>query len=107
MNPDALEYPGLVGADAWSMELTKIELKDFCRLALQLADTMGAIAPELMDDERISCEAESENLWLEAEGFPNDYTLRLIVLTGRRGEGEWSSAAVSELLNAIRLIEAF
>ena len=107
MNPEALVYPGLVGNESWSLELTNIELKDFCRLTLQLADTMKAIASELMDEERISCESESENIWLEAEGFPESYGLRIILLTGRRGEGEWSASAVPELLNAIRLIDAF
>ena len=107
VNPDASLYPGLVGTESWSLELTDIELKDFCRLTLQLADTMQAIAAELMDEERISCEAESENIWLEAEGFPDTYGLRLILLTGRRGEGEWSASAIPELLSAIRLIDAF
>ncbi|MEM9215868.1 MAG: DUF1818 family protein [Cyanobacteria bacterium P01_F01_bin.150] len=107
VNPDASDYTGLVGTDAWSVELTSIELKDFCRLALQLADTMKAIASELMDEERISCEAESESLWLEAEGFPETYSLRLMLLTGRRVEGEWASSAVPGLLGAIRLIDAF
>lgn len=107
VNPHALDYPGLVGTDTWSLELTNREWQDFCRLALQLAETMTAIASELMDEERISCEAESETLWIEIEGVPTAYTLRLILLTGRRAEGEWSSSAVPELLNAIRLINAF
>lgn len=106
-NPDALEYPGLVGSDRWSLELTSAEFQDFCRLTLQLADTMSAMAAELMDEERISCEAESESLWLEAEGYPDAYTLRLILLTGRRGEGDWAVSAVPGLIGAIRLIDAF
>ena len=107
VNSNAPTYPGLVGTDEWSLELTDRELKDFCRLTLQLADTVTAIATELMDGERISCEAESECLWLEAEGYPHAYTLRLILLTGRRAEGEWTPSAVPELLSAIRLIDAF
>ncbi|NEP76431.1 DUF1818 family protein [Okeania sp. SIO2G5] len=107
VNSDAPLYPGLVGTESWSLELTEIELQDFCRLTLQLADTMNAIASELMDEERVSCVAESEVIWLEAEGFPEAYELRLMLLTGRRGEGEWSTSAVPELLNAIRLIDAF
>lgn len=106
VNPDSSSYPGLVGTDIWSLELTNIELNDFCRLSLQLADTMAAIAAELMADERICCEAESETLWIEAEGFPDAYTLHLILLTGRRAEGEWLSTAVPDLLKAIRLMDA-
>lgn len=107
VDPNALKYTGLVGADSWSLELTQAELDDFCRLTLQLDDTMNAIANELMEEERISCEAESEQLWLEAEGFPHSYTLRLMLLKGRRAEGEWDASATSGLLAAIRLISAF
>lgn len=104
---DSSLYSGLVGTNSWCLELTSIEFCDFCRLALQLADTMIAMATELMDEERISCEAESETLWIEVEGFPHSYTLRLMLLTGRRAEGEWPPSAVPELLNAIRLVDAF
>ncbi len=37
-----------------------------------------------MDEERITCEAESELLWLEVEGYPDSYTLRLIVNSDRQ-----------------------
>ncbi|MFM6050382.1 MAG: DUF1818 family protein, partial [Sphaerospermopsis kisseleviana] len=35
-NPDAPEFKGLVGTDNWAVELTKVELDDFCRLLNQL-----------------------------------------------------------------------
>jgi len=57
-----------------------------------------------MDEERIQCEAENERLWLEVEGFPHAYTLHIIVLTGRRGEGLWSETAVPKLLQTLRLL---
>jgi hypothetical protein len=100
-NPGATEFKGLVGGDRWALELTAPEFQDFCRLALQLAETLTAMASELMDGERIACEVESERIWLEAEGFPHAYGLRLLLLTGRRGEGEWSPEAVTPLLQAI------
>jgi len=34
-------------------------------------------------DGRISCEAESDLLWLQVEGYPHAYNLRLILNTGR------------------------
>ncbi|NET47722.1 MAG: DUF1818 family protein [Merismopedia sp. SIO2A8] len=102
--PNAELFQGLVGSDTWSLELTTTEFNDFCRLALQLSDTMAAMAAELMDEERISCEAESESIWLEVEGFPHAYTMHLILLTGRRGEGMWSDAAVPKLLQALQEI---
>ncbi|MEO1591366.1 MAG: DUF1818 family protein [Cyanobacteria bacterium J06632_22] len=97
-NPAAAEFTALLGSEAWALELTTPELADVCRLSQQLADTMVAMGNELMDEERITCEQETERIWLEAEGFPHCYDLRLILLTGRGGEGTWPAAAVPALL---------
>jgi hypothetical protein len=105
-NPEAQSFPGLVGAEDWAVELTQEELQDFCRLSQQLADTLQSMAGELMAEERISCEAESQWLWLEAEGFPQAYELRLMVLTGRRSEGTWLPQAVSPLMKAVKILVA-
>ena len=78
--------------------------EDFCRLLNQLKTTIAVIATELMEEEKITCEAESELLWLEAEGYPQAFSLRLMLLQGRCGEGEWSAIAVTELMQAL---EAF
>lgn len=104
---DAPLYRGLIGADHWSLELTEAELDDFCRLATQLAATLEQMALELMDEEQITCEAESDRLWLEAEGYPTAYDLRVILLQARRGEGHWEAAAVPALLQAIQTLRVF
>jgi hypothetical protein len=96
-----------VGTEEWALELTDVEMADFCRLLQQLVASMQAIAPELMDDEKIACEAESDLLWLEVEGYPHSYSLHLILLQGRRGEGCWQSAAVPELLQALESVKVF
>jgi hypothetical protein len=106
-HPDNAPYCGLVGAEDWAIELTAEEFADFCHLLSQLAESVGAIAPELMDEERIACEAESERLWLEVEGVPTAYDLRLIVQSGRRCEGNWSAAALPGLLQAVKMIQVF
>lgn len=106
-NPDAQEFPGLIGTEDWAIELTEAELNDFCRLALQLLQTMTQLSQELMEEEKISCEAESDRLWLEAEGYPHAYTLRFILLSGRRGEGSWQAIAVPSLLQAIQTLKVF
>lgn len=106
-NPQAIEFKGLVGGDNWAIELTEVELQDFCRLVMQLAETMNQMATELMDEEKIVCEVESEWLWLEAKGYPQSYSLHLIVQTGRRAEGEWTIAAVPELLQATQTLTTF
>lgn len=100
-------YKGLLGGATWALELTADEFQDFCRLARQLADTLRAMAPELMAEERITCEAESDGIWLEVEGFPEAYTLRFILTTGRQGEGQWDAAATREVIMALGQLTLF
>ncbi|RAM51499.1 MAG: DUF1818 domain-containing protein [Hapalosiphonaceae cyanobacterium JJU2] len=106
-NPSALEFKGLVGTDDWAIELTEAELNDFCRLLLQLADTMQQLTSELMDEEKIACEAESDLLWMEVEGYPHAYSLRFILNTNRCAEGKWNAAAVPGLLQAAGMVKVF
>lgn len=106
-NPSADLYQGLVGSEDWALELTEAELQDFCRLLAQLAQTMTQMAQELMEEEKIACEAESSLLWLEGEGYPHAYSLRLILNQGRRGEGNWSADAVPELVQAVASLKFF
>jgi hypothetical protein len=106
-DPDASEFAGLVGGDHWAIELTGAELNDFCHMVLQLANTMAQMATELMSDEKITCEAEGDRLWLEASGYPQAYDLSLILLTGRRGEGSWPAEVVPELVKAVQTLKVF
>ncbi|MCV3215028.1 DUF1818 family protein [Plectonema radiosum NIES-515] len=106
-NPNAGEFKGLVGTDDWAIELTEAELNDFCRLLAQLADTMKQLKDELMDEEKIACEAESHLLWMEVEGYPHAYSLRFILNTGRCVEGKWNVDAVAGLLQAAATLKVF
>lgn len=106
-NPETETYQGLVGGEDWAIELTEAELNDFCRLLVQLAETMEQISSELMDSERITCEAESDLLWLEVEGFADAYSLRLILNQGRRCEGNWPAQVVKELVTAVQFLQVF
>ena len=106
-NPHAPQYQGLVGTDDWAIELTEAELNDFCRLLVELAQTMNQMANELMDSEKITCEMESDLLWMQVEGYPHAYSLQLILNTGRRCEGKWPEAVVPELLQAVQVLKTF
>lgn len=101
---NAEKYQALVGSDDWAIELTIAEFQDFNRLLHQLVTTMEQMKAELMDQERIACEAESELLWLEVEGYPDKYTLRLIVNSDRRCEGNWSEGVAIELAAATQRV---
>ena len=104
---DTSEFQGLLGGADWALELTAAEFEDFCRLAQQLADTMVEMTAELMETERLTCEQETEWIWVEADGYPHAYSLRFILLTGRGGEGGWPSHRVPELLSAIAYLKVF
>jgi hypothetical protein len=106
-NPNADKYKGLVGSDLWAIELTEPEFNDFCRLLIQLVDTMTQMQAELMAEERIACEAESDLLWLEVEGYPHAYSLRLILNQGRCCEGNWAEGVAKELAQAVSMLKLF
>lgn len=103
-HPHGLKYQGLVGSDDWAIELTKEELDDFLRLLDQLVQTMEQMAAELMDSEKISCEASSELVWLEVEGYYDNYRLRLILNSDRRCEGNWQFGIAPQLLAGFKSI---
>lgn len=100
-------FKALVGGEHWALELTQAEFNDLRRLAHQLADTMNTMASELMPDERITCEHETPQLWMEADGFHHSYSLRFLVLNGRGCEGTWPSAVVPEVLQGLGRINVF
>ncbi|MEN9519307.1 MAG: hypothetical protein RLZZ381_1895 [Cyanobacteriota bacterium] len=100
-HPHADKYQGLIGADHWAIELTQAEFNDFRRLLNQLVDTMNQMATEVMAEEKISCEAETNLLWMEVEGYPQKYSLRVILNCDRRCEGNWSENIAPQLLEAL------
>jgi hypothetical protein len=104
---EAGEFKGLIGGDNWAIELTEAELDDFCRLLGQLTQSMEKMAEELMDEERIACEAESDRLWMQVEGYPESYTVQFILNAGRRGEGKWPFEAALGLLQEARTLKTF
>lgn len=106
-NPQAEQYKGLVGGDNWAIELTEAELNDFCRLLAHLSQTMSQMSAELMDEEKIACEAESNLLWMEVEGYPHAYNVHFILNSGRRAEGTWPAAAVPGLVQAVQTLMVF
>jgi hypothetical protein len=65
------------------------------------------MAEELMDEERIACEVESDLLWMEVEGYPHAYSVRFILNQGRCCEGNWSDGAVVELVQALQTLKVF
>lgn len=103
-DPAAPQFPGLVAGEGWAVELTGAELEDFVRLVQQMAATMVSMEAVLMEEERLNLEAQSDRLWVGAEGFPDRYDLAFILHQGRRAEGSWPAPVVPALLRAIDLL---
>ena len=97
-------YPALIGTDDWAIELSSAELADFCRLLAQLADNMQQMKSELMSEEQIDCEAETELLWMQVSGLPDSYSLRLLLHSGRKVEGNWPAAVLPEIIAVTKQI---
>lgn len=106
-NPEGGKFTGLVGTDDWAIELTQAELDDFCRLLSQLSKSVEAIACELMDEEKIACEAETNRLWMEVSGYPNACDLRIVLHGDRRAEAYWSESVVPDLWQAVQSLQVF
>lgn len=106
-DPQRQIYQGLVGGATWAIELTEPEFQDFCRLVQQLDETLRAIAEELMEEEKITCAVESEWVWLEAEGYSDRFSLRLILNQGRGCEGHWSEEETPALIAAVSHFAVF
>ncbi|MEM1369174.1 MAG: DUF1818 family protein [Cyanobacteria bacterium P01_H01_bin.15] len=107
-DPSELKFCGLMGTADWAVELTRAELADFRRLLLELVGTLQSLAKELMPEEKIEIEAESDLVWLAVQGQVAVYELRFILQNGeRRCEGHFPPEVVPELIAAIKTLEAF
>ena len=100
-------FKGIVGGDDWACELTAAEFDDFFRLISELGQAMASMTAELMDEEAIAIDQETDLIWVQVNGYPTSYDLSFILLTGRRAEGHWNQAAVRELIQAIQTIKLF
>ncbi|MEY3255854.1 MAG: hypothetical protein RLZZ29_985 [Cyanobacteriota bacterium] len=105
--PHSTQFKGLVGSDDWAVELTELELEHFCHLLTQLVETIRVLTSELMDEEKITCEAETDLVWMEVEGYAHLYSMRFILTNGRSVQGYLSAHAVQELVEAVATLKVF
>ncbi len=98
----ASPYTALVGADTWALELTEQEWQDLGQGVQQLQIDLNAIQAHLMAEETITLEHQTERITLIATGYPHSYYLFLQLHQDRRGEGQWSTEVIPELIAAIQ-----
>jgi hypothetical protein len=105
--PEQNNFQGLVGGDAWAVELSAKELKDFCNLCFQLEKTIVDLATELSDQESCECSSQIGNITLEINGFPDHFSLYFCGVcerSQRRFEGSWAVESSSDFLAAVKQI---
>ena len=100
-------YKGLIGSDEWAFELTEPEMQDFIRLLLRINQAIIDLDQYLMEEEILTCEVESDLMWLGAKGYSDNYSLRLILSQPRSCEGNWSGSVINSLITATQSLDIF
>lgn len=108
VDPCRAPWPVLVGAEDWAAELSAGEACLLASGVQELAAQLDALADQLMAEEAITLELErpcgAGSLWLEIEGHPTAWTLRVVLASGpeRRGfEGRWCSQGSAAIAAAL------
>ncbi|MGF1601412.1 MAG: DUF1818 family protein [Thermosynechococcaceae cyanobacterium] len=104
-HPEAEAFPALIGTDDWSIELTGPEFDDFSRLLAELVETLAQMKTKLMEDEAIACEATSDLIWIQVDGYPDQFCLSFMLRHGRRAEGRWDETATAPFIMSLETIK--
>ena len=99
---DAPVYKGLIGTDYWAIEMTQEEMQDFTSLLIKINQVMVDMSEHLMDEEKITCELDTNLLWLEARGFPHEYSLTVIFSQQRSCEVFFPADVIPSLINTVQ-----
>jgi hypothetical protein len=103
--PESRPHCALVGSDDWALELTDAEWQAFCQGMHQLQGAIASATGMLVAEEAITLEYANPLLTLIATGLPPAFSIYLQLHSGRRGEGYWSSEAVTDLMAAAKSLE--
>ena len=108
MDPQRQPFVVLIGGSGWATELTAAEALQLQSAVALLLQQLEAIAPMLMPQESIELEHSSQGLWLQLRGWPECWSLRLVLdhppadgAAGRGFEAEWDAAASAPLAAAL------
>ncbi len=85
----------------WTIEFSPVEWEQFVQQFRTLAQTWQSIQEELMPEEALTLDSESETIRLQAEGQPEQWGMWLQLCSGRKVEGYLDFPLVMELLRRI------
>ena len=99
-------FTTLIGGDSWAIELNQSEWETLVKVVINLSDQYKNIKDQLMGDEDITLELES-NPWLAIlKGDQHGWKLKLILDSNdslnRGAEVSWPRDVTAHLANAMR-----
>jgi hypothetical protein len=90
-----------LGCSTWTLAFSPVEWEQFVQQFKALVQTWHSMQEELMPEEALALDSESETIRLQAEGQQEAWGMWLQIRSGRRVEVYLDSPLVIELLERI------
>ena len=101
-------FSTLIGGESWSIELNQFEWKTLVKVVIDLSDQYKNIKDQLMGDEDITLELESDPWFAILKGDQNGWKLKLILDSSdslnRGAEVFWPKNVTFHVVNAMRIM---
>ena len=99
-------FSTLIGGESWAIELNQFEWKTLVKVVIDLSDQYKNIQDQLMGDEDITLELESDPWLAILKGDQNGWKLKLILDSSdslnRGAEVSWPRNVTTNVANAMR-----
>ena len=99
-------FSTLIGGESWAIELNQFEWKTLVKVVINLSDQYKNIKDQLMGDEDITLELESDPWLAILKGDQNGWKLKLILDSSdslnRGAEVSWPRNVTTNVANAMR-----
>ncbi len=99
-------FSTLIGGESWAIELNQFEWKTLVNVVIDLSDQYKNIKDQLMGDEDITLELESDPWFAILKGDQNGWKLKLILDSSdslnRGAEVSWPRNVTTNVANAMR-----
>ena len=101
-------FSTLIGGESWAIELNQFEWKTLVKVVINLSDQYKNIKDQLMGDEDITLELESDPWLAILKGDQNGWKLKLILDSSdslnRGAEVSWPRNVTTNVANAMRIM---
>ena len=99
-------FSTLIGGESWAIELNQFEWKTLVKVVIDLSDQYKNIKEQLMGDEDITLELESDPWLAILKGDQHGWNLKLILDSSdslnRGAEVSWPRNVTTNVANAMR-----